>query len=85
MASAKFLKVLFSWATKPEDCFCVITPTAALAIFGKGRLIFQVQMGSGFSVTLRENNLTSPILSRTEQNCSFSPRENRLRSRKSTI
>ena len=25
-ASAKFLKVLFSWATKPEDCNCVLTP-----------------------------------------------------------
>ena len=25
-ASAKFLKVLFSWATEPEDCFCVPTP-----------------------------------------------------------
>ena len=24
--SAKFLKVLFSWATKPEDCNCVLTP-----------------------------------------------------------
>ena len=24
-ASAKFQKVLFSWATKPEDCFCVLT------------------------------------------------------------
>ena len=25
-ASAKFLKVLFSRATKPEDCICVLTP-----------------------------------------------------------
>ena len=25
-ASAKFLKVLLSWATKPEDCNCVLTP-----------------------------------------------------------
>ena len=24
-ASAKFLNVLFSWATKPEDCNCVLT------------------------------------------------------------
>ena len=23
----RFLKVLFSWATKPEDCICVLTPT----------------------------------------------------------
>ena len=25
-ASAKFQKVLFSWAPKLEDCFCVLTP-----------------------------------------------------------
>ena len=25
-ASAKLLNLLFSWATKPEDCFCVLTP-----------------------------------------------------------
>ena len=25
-ASAKFPKVLFSWATKPEGCYCVLTP-----------------------------------------------------------
>ena len=25
-ANAKFLKVLISWATKPEDCLCVLTP-----------------------------------------------------------
>ena len=31
MASAKFLKVLFSWATKPEDCICVLTPEASMA------------------------------------------------------
>ena len=28
-------------------------------------------MGSGFSVALRENNLTSPVLSRLEHNCFF--------------
>ena len=28
-------------------------------------------MGSGFSVALRENNLTSPVLRRLEHNCFF--------------
>ena len=26
MTNAKFLKVLFSWATKPADYICVLTP-----------------------------------------------------------
>ena len=29
-ASAKFLKVLFSWATKLEDCNCVLTPNSVI-------------------------------------------------------
>ena len=32
-ASAKFLKVLFSWATKPEDCNCVLTPGDPFQLF----------------------------------------------------
>ena len=26
MGNQSILKVLFSWATKPEDCICVLTP-----------------------------------------------------------
>ena len=72
---------------KTRFCFCCYSKhtTTAVAIFGKGRLTLQVRMGSGFSMALRENNSTSPVLSRIEQNCFFSPLEKRLGSCKSSI
>ena len=55
----------------PNNCAPSPHTAAAVAIFGKGRLILHLQMGSSFSVALRENNLTSPALRRIEQNCFF--------------
>ena len=48
-ASAKFLKVLFSWATKPEDCFCVLRPYCSIS--GQEGTVYDIQANDGIENT----------------------------------